>query len=73
MRGMRNKSPLQRAIDNAGSQSALAEKIGVSQAHISYWLTKSKRGVPAEYVRKVAEASGVSAHELRPDLFEDAA
>ncbi|GGA64662.1 transcriptional regulator [Pelagibacterium lentulum] len=72
---MDNKSPLQKAIDEAGSQAALASKIGVSQAHISYWLTKAKRGVPAEYARKVAEVTGVPVHELRPDLYasEDAA
>lgn len=67
------KSPLQRAIESAGSQAALSDKIGASQQLISYWLTKSAKGVPAEYVLPIETATGVSRHELRPDIYGPAA
>ena len=62
-------SPLQRAIAVTGSQQALAEALGVKQSTLWYWLAKSKRGVPAEYVAKIEAKTGVPRHELRPDLF----
>ncbi len=66
-----NKKSLSHAIDYVGGQVTLAKLIGTSQAQISYWLTKSKRGVPAEWAGKIEDATGgvVTRHELRPDLF----
>ena len=66
---MEQKSPLQRAIEAAGSQAALSERIGASQQLISYWLTKSPKGVPGTYVLAVEAATGVSRHDLRPDIY----
>ncbi len=66
---MEQKSPLQRAIDAAGSQAALSERIGASQQLISYWVKKATRGVPAEYVVAIEQATGVSRHDLRPDIY----
>jgi DNA-binding transcriptional regulator YdaS (Cro superfamily) len=40
---MRNEA-LEEAIGIAGGQLALADKIGVSQSLVSYWLKKSKKG-----------------------------
>jgi DNA-binding transcriptional regulator YdaS (Cro superfamily) len=60
---------LLRAIGIAGGQSALARKIGVPQSTIWFWLMQSKRGVAAEFVLKIEEATGVSRHELRQDLY----
>lgn len=65
---MEAKTPLQKAIDAVGSQSALAAKIGKTQQAVSHWLKKDGR-VPAEMVLSVEAASGVSRHELRPDVF----
>ena len=62
-------SPLAKAVTVAGSQQALANALGVKQSTLWYWLAKSKRGIPAEYVIKVEQATGVPRHELRPDLF----
>lgn len=60
---------LKRACEILGGQKALAEQIGTSQSQVWYWLTKSKKGVPAEFVLKIEAASGVPRHEIRPDIF----
>lgn len=60
-------TPLQKAIDLAGSQTALARAIGKKQQHVEYWLRVDK--VPGEYVLSIERATGVSRHELRPDLY----
>lgn len=59
-----DKTPLRRAIESAGGVSVLASAIGVTSQAISQW---SK--VPAARVLSVEEASGISRHELRPDLY----
>ena len=60
---------LKRAVKIAGGQKALASKLaGVSQQKISYWLNTAKK-VQAEYVLAIEEITGVSRHELRPDLY----
>jgi DNA-binding transcriptional regulator YdaS (Cro superfamily) len=63
---------LDRAIKLAGGQAALARYIGLSPTAVWAWTRKQKR-VPAEYVLKVEAASGVSRHELRPDIYPVAA
>lgn len=62
---------LHRAIKIAGGQKPLAGAIGTSQSQVWYWLTRAKRGVPAEFVIPIEEATGraVTRHELRPDLY----
>mgnify|MGYP000884337945 CR=1 FL=1 len=62
-------TPLQRAVDLAGSQTELARRIGVQQAHVWNWLNRSKGKVPGEHVIPIEKATGVSRHELRPDLY----
>ena len=64
---------LQRAINKAGSQQALAAAIGVSQQQVSYLMTKAKR-IPAEVAIAVERATEgeVTRAELRPDLFGSA-
>jgi len=59
---------LQKAIKAVGSQVALAEKLGIGQTAISNWIQKTKR-VPAERVLALEAISGVSRHDLRPDLY----
>lgn len=63
------RAALARAIEKAETQAGLAKAIGTSQALVGYWLNKSQRGVPAEWVAKIEAATGVPRHELRPDLF----
>lgn len=59
-------SPLERAMGDL-KQTAFAELIGVTQPLVSYWLKRGQVG--AQYVLKVEEKTGVSRHDLRPDIF----
>ncbi|TXN26866.1 YdaS family helix-turn-helix protein [Methylobacterium sp. WL19] len=52
------------AIRMAGGPKALGERIGISSQAISQWVECPPRRVIA-----VEAASGVSRHELRPDLY----
>ncbi|WP_411835653.1 transcriptional regulator [Pseudomonas chlororaphis subsp. aurantiaca] len=59
-------TPLERAILAAGSGRALAEILGVTPMAVSYWKV---RGVPARHALPIEKATGISRHELRPDLY----
>jgi DNA-binding transcriptional regulator YdaS (Cro superfamily) len=58
---------LQLAIKIAGSQTALAAKIGRTQGHISKWLQRDF--IPPDAVLSIERATGIPRHELRPDLY----
>lgn len=62
-------SALQDAVAKAGGQTALARAIGKTQGHISQWLRREY--VPAEEVLKIEAATGVSRHQLRPDIYPE--
>lgn len=64
---MEQNQTLQRAIDAAGSQQRLAEFLGIRSASISEW--KARGRVPAERCILIEKATGVSRHDLRPDVF----
>jgi DNA-binding transcriptional regulator YdaS (Cro superfamily) len=49
----------------------LADRIGTTQSQVWYWLTRSKKGVPAEFVLSIEKETGVSRAELRPDLWPE--
>lgn len=53
-----------RAVEKAGGASGLGRVLGISSQAISQW-----RRCPAERVLAVEAASGVSRHDLRPDLY----
>jgi DNA-binding transcriptional regulator YdaS (Cro superfamily) len=55
---------LKRAIDVAGGQAELARLIGITAQAISQW-----DEVPPLRVLAVERISGVSRHDLRPDLY----
>ncbi|MBA4079669.1 MAG: hypothetical protein C0496_00195 [Erythrobacter sp.] len=59
---------LQLAVDKAGSQAEIARIAGVSTTAVWKWVQSSKR-VPAEFVLKIEAATGVSRHDLRPDIY----
>lgn len=65
------KTALERAIEIAGSQSALARQINTSQQNVWAWLKKADGKVPAEYVLPIEKATcgEVGRHELRPDIY----
>ena len=60
---------LKRACEAAGGQKPLADRIGTTQSQVWYWLERSKKGVPAEYVLLIERETGVPRGELRPDLW----
>lgn len=60
---------LKRACEKVGGQKPLADRIGTSQSQVWYWLTHSKKGVPAEYCGPIEKETGVPRHELRPDIY----
>jgi DNA-binding transcriptional regulator YdaS (Cro superfamily) len=64
------KSPLEKALDIVGGQSALGRVLGTHQQNIWYWLHRTGR-VPAEYVIPIEHATDgkVTRHELRPDIY----
>lgn len=64
--------PLDRACKKVGGQNKMAGLLGVAQSTLWHWIFRAKRGVPAHYVLKIEAASGVSRHELRPDVFPQA-
>ena len=57
-------SALREAIKAAGGPVALAGKLGIRHQAIPQW-----KRCPAERVLAVEAASGISRHNLRPDLY----
>ena len=59
---------IQQAVDQAGSQAALARACGVSSVAVIRWL--NGRRVKADYVMAIVKASNgsVQPHQIRPDL-----
>lgn len=55
------------AIRRAGSQVALAKACDVSPQAVNQWVSKGKP--PADKVLVIEAATGISRHELRPDIF----
>ena len=47
-----------------GSRVRIAEALGITPGAISQW-----KNVPAEHVLTVEKITGISRHDLRPDVF----
>ncbi|WP_024873117.1 transcriptional regulator [Tolumonas lignilytica] len=62
-----DKTPLEKAINSAGSQVLLAEMLGVTPQAVQQWKKSNK--VPAERVISVERITGVSRHDIRPDIY----
>lgn len=58
---------LDKAVTAAGSQLALACLLGIKAPSVSGWYDRKR--VPAERCIAIEKATGVSRHELRPDVF----
>lgn len=55
---------LREAIRRAGGQRALGRQLGIAGNAVRQWLR-----VPAERVLEVERLTGVSRHDLRPDIY----
>lgn len=62
------ESALALAITKAGGPTQLAKELGISTAAVSQWTV-----CPPARVLAVAKASGVTRHDLRPDMYPDGA
>lgn len=60
---------LEKAIRNMGSASELANRLGISPMSVSRWKTRYNGTVPADRVIPIFNLTGVTPHELRPDLY----
>lgn len=60
---------LDRAIKIAGNATQLANKLGVASMTISNWKHRNQGVVPSERVIPIFNLTGVTPHELRPDLY----
>lgn len=59
---------LERAFSQRLAVKRVAERAQITTAAVSQWCR-----VPKRHVDVVAEVTGIPAHELRPDLYRDAA
>lgn len=65
---MTNLEALKKAIDLAGGQTKVAKKCNTTQQRVWNWIHRDKK-IPAEYVLNIEKLTGVSRHELRPDIY----
>ena len=61
---MRASAALRRAIPTAGGSARLAQRLGLHAVSVAQWTF-----CPPQHVEAVEAASGVSRHDLRPDLY----
>lgn len=61
------KTPIQQAVEIAGGQTQLARLLGVSQPRVFNWLKKNK--VTPQFVIAIEQHTGISRHDLRPDVY----
>lgn len=64
---LRSMNAIEKAVAACGSQSELARRLGLKPQSVQGWVTNGR--IPAERVLEVECASGVSRHDLRPDLY----
>lgn len=58
---------VERAVKAAGGLQSLAAACEVRYQAVQRWARDNK--IPAERVLQVEQASGVSRHDLRPDIY----
>ncbi len=66
-------NPLRRVVEIMNGQTALARALStdsrpIRQGHVWAWLNRDGL-LPPEFVLTVERLTGVSRHELRPDVF----
>ncbi len=60
-------SPVEAVIKALGGPSNAARVLGTKPSVVMNWRTRKQ--VPAERVRDIETATGISRHVLRPDIF----
>ena len=55
---------MQRVIESVGGITALARRLQVPVSSIACW-----RDIPPRHVLAIESETGISRHELRPDVF----
>lgn len=61
-------SPVEAVIKALGGPSAAARALGISKPNVvTNW--KARGQVPIERVLEIEAVTGISRHELRPDIF----
>jgi DNA-binding transcriptional regulator YdaS (Cro superfamily) len=55
---------VKKAIEKVGGLTVLADKLGVPKQNVFGWWR-----IPGEWVLRVENATGISRHELRPDIY----
>ena len=62
-------TPIEKAVNEAGGQTALAAICGVKQQQVWNWINRQGHP-PAQYCNQIQAATGVPSHELRPEIFQ---
>ncbi|HHR1224474.1 TPA: transcriptional regulator [Klebsiella pneumoniae] len=60
---------LEKAIKKVGTASNLATLLGIKPMSVSRWKNRYKGVVPHDRVLAIFNITGVTPHELRPDLY----
>ncbi|MGX7886459.1 YdaS family helix-turn-helix protein [Enterobacter hormaechei] len=60
---------LTKAIKSAGTATNLATMLGIKPMSISRWKNRYQGVVPADRVLQIYAVTGITPHELRPDLY----
>ena len=60
---------IDKAITKAGTATRLAQLLTVSAMTVSQWRNRYQGVVPADRVLQIYGVTGVTPHELRPDLY----
>ncbi|HCU16924.1 MAG TPA: Rha family transcriptional regulator [Hafnia paralvei] len=63
------KNALQRAIESVGNARLFAAKLNITEQSVGKWKNKYNGIVPSARVLEIFHATGVTPHELRPDLY----
>ncbi|MFL1548794.1 transcriptional regulator [Pseudomonas sp. D47] len=66
---MSGVNPIDRAVAVAGSQSSLSRILCCTPQNVQRMCSTGH--VPTKHVLKIEAATGVSRHELRPDIYPD--
>lgn len=65
---MNETKAIQQAVKKAGGYAALGRELGISRHRVWNWANMGIR-VPPQFVLDIEGATGISRHNLRPDVF----